>query len=153
MGSSDRLQAYVAAPLFTDAEREFNEVLSVALQAALDVYLPQRDGLLLSSMRIEQSANEDSIRRQIFANDIAAIDRSDLLIAVLDGPCIDDGVAIELGYAFGKEKLCVGLYTDSRRGVGYFRNPMWEGACAALFDTLQGLQDWIADFIAKRETG
>jgi len=38
------MRLYVAAPLFTEAERAFNLVLARALEAAgYDVYLPQRD--------------------------------------------------------------------------------------------------------------
>lgn len=38
------MRLYVAAPLFTEAERAFNLVLARALEAAgHDVYLPQRD--------------------------------------------------------------------------------------------------------------
>jgi nucleoside 2-deoxyribosyltransferase len=38
------MRLYIAAPLFTEAERAFNLVLAAALEAAgHDVYLPQRD--------------------------------------------------------------------------------------------------------------
>lgn len=40
---------------------------------------------------------------------------SDLVIAVLDGPTIDVGVASEIGVAYGRQIPMIGLYTDSRQ--------------------------------------
>ena len=40
---------------------------------------------------------------------------SDLVIAVLDGPTIDVGVASEIGVAYARNIPIIGLYTDSRQ--------------------------------------
>src|SRR5699024_5186411 len=41
--------------------------------------------------------------------------RSQLMIAVLDGPIIDPGVASEIGVAYANQIPILGLYTDSRQ--------------------------------------
>src|SRR5437588_6693520 len=103
---------YMAAPLFSEAERTFNLMMARLLEPHLAVYLPQRDGLLLRDLR---QAGDDSpaARRRIYGMDLDAISRCDLFLAVLDGPSIDDGVSFELGYATCLGKTCVGLATDS----------------------------------------
>src|SRR5947209_1736650 len=118
---------YVAAPLFSDAERTFNLTLADQLEPHFSIYLPQRDGLLLRDLR---EAGDDSqvARQRIYTMDVAAIRSCDGLLAVLDGPSVDEGVSFELGYATCLGKICVGLATDSRRATGYFRNPMWDCA-------------------------
>ena len=50
----------------------------------------------------------------IFAEDVTAIDRSDVAIANLNGITTDDGTSWELGYAYAKGKHLVGVYTDWR---------------------------------------
>src|SRR5699024_6532102 len=46
---------------------------------------------------------------------------SDLVVAILDGDTMDDGVASEIGVAFGKEIPVIGVYTDLRQHG--FENP------------------------------
>lgn len=45
---------------------------------------------------------------------VALIDGSDGVLAVLDGVDVDSGTAAEIGYAYGKGLLIVGLRTDIR---------------------------------------
>jgi len=140
---TSRRSSYIAAPLFTEGERAFNLALADLVEQHLAVYLPQRDGLLLRDLR---EAGEDSpeTRRRIYAMDIDAIRACDVLLAVLDGPSVDDGVSFELGYATCLGKTCVGLATDSRRAVGYFRNPMWDCALQRVFYSMPELLEWAA---------
>ena len=147
---TDRPSSYIAAPLFSDAERAFNLTLADLLEPHLAVYLPQRDGLLLRDLR---DAGEDSpeTRRRIYAMDIDAIRACDVLLAVLDGPSVDDGVSFELGYAKCLGKTCVGLATDSRRAAGYFRNPMWDCALQTVFYSLPELLEWACTLGANSE--
>jgi nucleoside 2-deoxyribosyltransferase len=59
--------------------------------------------------------NDDINRQQIIFNkNIAAIEKSDILIAVIDGVDIDSGTAWEIGYAYAREKPVFGLRTDFR---------------------------------------
>jgi nucleoside 2-deoxyribosyltransferase len=149
MNRKNRLSCYVAAPLFSEGERSFNLVVAQLLEPFLSVYLPQRDGILLRDLH---EAGEDSAesRRQIFETDVAAIKASDVIVAVLDGPSVDEGVSFELGYATCLGRVCVGLATDSRRAPGYFRNPMWDAALLTTFRSLPELVSWAGCYVEER---
>jgi nucleoside 2-deoxyribosyltransferase len=134
--------------MFSEAERCFNLALTQQLEAHMSIYLPQRDGLLLRDLR-EAGENSTRASRTIFHADIAAIQTTDLLVAVLDGPSVDDGVCFELGYAYCLGKECVGLASDSRRAAGYFRNPMWDSALRECFSSTAELVEW-AEGISDR---
>jgi nucleoside 2-deoxyribosyltransferase len=46
--------------------------------------------------------------------DLKLIDESEAILASLDGPDVDSGTALEIGYGFAKGLLIVGLRTDIR---------------------------------------
>ena len=107
------MKIYFAAPLFSEAEREFNVKVTKELRdEGFDVFLPQEHS------EISEIPDTDEKRRRLlngfFSNDIEAIDRSDVLLIVLDGRVPDEGACFELGYAYARGKICVGLKTDSR---------------------------------------
>jgi len=52
---------------------------------------------------------------EIARNNAAAIDRADLLLALLDGTEIDSGAASEIGYAAAKGKPVIGYRSDFRQ--------------------------------------
>jgi nucleoside 2-deoxyribosyltransferase len=114
---------YLAAPLFSASELAFNSRLTLALEEYFDVFLPQRDGGLLTNL-LEAGVPPDQAKREIFDRDVAAIIDADLILAVLDGRSIDEGVAVEIGMAFAFNKLCWGLKTDVRSLAPFGDNPM-----------------------------
>jgi nucleoside 2-deoxyribosyltransferase len=83
---------------------------------------------------------------RIFEKDCDAIRESDLLVAVLDGRSIDEGVCFELGYSFSRGITCVGLQTDPRRMIQGENNPMIEECLTECFSTEDALISWIQDF-------
>ncbi len=96
------MKIYLAAPLFTSAERAWNEQLARLLsQAGHAVYLPQD--------------KEFSVRtaKAIFEADRAGLDWAEVVVAVMDGPDPDSGTSWECGYAYGKKPLLL-LRTDFR---------------------------------------
>jgi nucleoside 2-deoxyribosyltransferase len=100
------MRLYLAAALFTEAERAFNLVLARALEAAgHDVYLPQRD--TLPEADAERTTG-------IFQANLAALTKAEAVVAVCDGPQVDDGTAWEIGYAYARNIQIYGLRTDSR---------------------------------------
>ncbi len=101
-----RLNVYLAAPLFTDAERTFNLQLTRALeQAGHRVHLPQRD--------TPAGAGPGRTRRLFEAN-LAGLTRAGAVVAVLDGAQVDDGTAWEIGWARARGIPVYGLRTDQR---------------------------------------
>ena len=98
---------YLAAPLFSEAECDFNRKLRDEIKrAGFNVFLPQED-----SNNIKDEKNRQEI---IFSKNVAAIERSDIIVAVIDGTDVDSGTAWEIGYAFAREKPLIGLRTDFR---------------------------------------
>jgi nucleoside 2-deoxyribosyltransferase len=132
------VNVYIAAPLFSDAERHFNEQLADSIGLAHGVFLPQRHGQLLVNL-INAGIDSDDAARTIFNSDIEAIRNCHCLVAVLDGRVVDEGVAFEVGLAFAIGKLCVGLQTDPRRLMPTGNNPMIDCSLNAVVTSVQDL--------------
>jgi nucleoside 2-deoxyribosyltransferase len=106
-------RVYIAAALFSPSERRLNEDLCALLEVCYSTYLPQRDGTLIeevttSSSRIVTS----SLCKQVYEQDIEAITGSDILLAVLEGRSLDEGVCVEMRYAKALGKFIVGYKSD-----------------------------------------
>ena len=103
---------YVAGPLFSNAERDYLDLMvkklssSSNLNSNTDFFLPHRDGGELGRGPI--------IRKDIFELDISQVDSAKIVVALLDGQDVDSGTCIELGYAYAKGKKIFGLLTDFR---------------------------------------
>ncbi|WP_457555397.1 nucleoside 2-deoxyribosyltransferase [Candidatus Pyrohabitans sp.] len=109
---------YIAAPLFSAAEREFNARLCSKIEhLGYDVTLPQRDCT--------------GSREEIFRACLSAIKSAEVIVAVLEGAACDDGTAFEVGYAYALGKRIFGLRTDFRHAGehGARLNLMLEKAC------------------------
>ena len=99
---------YLAAPLFSEAECDFNSRLRDELeQLGMRVFLPQEHSNNIKT-------KEDIRQESIFSKNVAAIDKADILVAVLDGVDVDSGTAWEIGYAHAVGKPVYGLRTDFR---------------------------------------
>jgi nucleoside 2-deoxyribosyltransferase len=97
------MKVYLAGPLFTAAEREFNRRLrDLLVKFGHEVWLPQE--------------HEPSSRsaRDIFLADVEGLDASDVVVANMDGPDPDSGTCWECGYAYEKKPIVV-YRTDFRR--------------------------------------
>jgi nucleoside 2-deoxyribosyltransferase len=101
-----RKRIYLAAPLFSDAERAYNLVLKDLLAAhGYPVYLPQETG-----EGIEGPERDGAI----FRSHISALDTASCVVAVCDGVDTDSGTAWEMGYAAAKGIPVIALSTDRR---------------------------------------
>lgn len=96
------MRIYLAGPLFSTAECDFNARLARRLrEMGHEVWLPQ-----------EQEQRHKSAR-QIFHEDVGGIDWADAVVANMDGPDPDSGTCWECGYAYGKKPVIV-FRTDFR---------------------------------------
>ncbi|MDH7593269.1 MAG: nucleoside 2-deoxyribosyltransferase [Methanomicrobiales archaeon] len=103
---------YLAAPLFSEAERRFNEELRDLLVAeSYEVYLPQESG---ESVDPKDSRPD----RRTFLHHLEALRGADGLVAVCDGPDTDSGTSWEMGYAYALGIPVIALRTDRRRAAG-----------------------------------
>ena len=118
--------AYLASPLgFTHAGQEFmNQKLSPMLKNQGLTILNPWDSLELALVEIKKIltiANYDErvSSLKVFNNKIAKeneemINKSDIMIAVLDGTDVDSGVAAEIGFAYANGKKIIGYRGDFR---------------------------------------
>ncbi|MFA4877221.1 MAG: nucleoside 2-deoxyribosyltransferase [Methanoregula sp.] len=110
-----RYRVYLAAPLFSEAERSYNATLADLLQKNLfGVYLPQEAG-------DDTNTRGKDAQKQIFSDNKRALEESDFVVAVIDGADADSGTAWEMGYAFAFKKPVIAIRTDFRR-VGQYEH-------------------------------
>ena len=109
------------------------------------MFLPQRDGTLLVDM-LAAGVGQTVAERRVFQQDTEAMRSADVLVAVLDGAAIDDGVAFEIGFACGLGRVCVGLQTDVRRALPSGNNPMIGQALAEIFTSEAALLAWADNY-------
>ena len=149
MTDNARLSIYLAAPLFNPTERKFNELLAESLSDFGDIFLPQRDGMLLTEI-VRRGALVATAQKQVFEADKKAIHECDVVVAVLDGRTIDEGVAFEIGFATAAGKTCLALKTDDRSMLPTGDNPMIVCACASVASSVNELTSTMRDFGSKR---
>ena len=123
--STPRKRAYLASPLgFAASTQAFMAELVRVLGDVVDVENPwdlggpelgaefaRADAL---AGYAERAAALHAIDMGIGAQNEAAIRRSDIVVAVLDGVDVDSGTASEIGFAYGLGKRSYGLRTDTR---------------------------------------
>lgn len=126
------MRLYLAAPLFSLQEREFNARLASAVEAlGFEVFLPQRDGY--EGPLDPGIIARPEVAKQIFELDSSQVLSCDVLLCILDGRVPDEGMALELGLAYGdrlhtgRDRALIGLSTDFLRGGGAI-NAMLVGA-------------------------
>lgn len=102
---------YLGGPLFSEMEASYNKLLANEIRKKLkvEVYNPVENKAIN-----DKSGYADSI--MIAEGDNAHLEASDILVALLDGPVVDPGLAAEIGYFYSMNKPIIALYTDSRQG-------------------------------------
>ncbi|NMB79856.1 MAG: nucleoside 2-deoxyribosyltransferase [Methanomicrobiales archaeon] len=107
-----RYRIYLAAPLFSQAERTYNATLARLLETNLfEVYLPQETG-------DDSDTRQESEQHRLFRQNVEALEASDIVVAVIEGADADSGTAWEMGYASARGKPVIAIRTDFRR-VGH----------------------------------
>ncbi|MFJ5765570.1 nucleoside 2-deoxyribosyltransferase [Lysinibacillus sp. NPDC093210] len=105
------MKAYLANGLFSLGDRLVNEHLASAIRQAIpdiELYVPQENDAIN-----DKTAYADSLA--IAEADLAMLQKSDVLVAVLDGVEIDSGVAAEIGAFAMLNRPIVGVFTDVRQ--------------------------------------
>jgi Nucleoside 2-deoxyribosyltransferase len=105
------MRIYLAASMFTPYERAFLDDCAARLRAEdFDVFVPHEHGLV----------GIDVTAEAVFEVDAGGVESADAMLAVLDGPSVDDGTACEIGLFHGLKqhdpgrKGVVGLLMDVR---------------------------------------
>lgn len=116
---------YLASPYgFSESTRRFLEELKVRLKNAghevndpwelgedLIATFRAQVGRLSNKQRIAKLRN---VNRQIGQRNRDAIEKSEAIVAALDGSDVDSGTASEIGYAFARGKIVFGYRGDFR---------------------------------------
>jgi len=105
------MKAYLANGLFSLGDRLVNEQLAVAIRDAIssiELYVPQENDAIN-----DKTAYADSLA--IAQADLEMLQKSDVLVAVLDGVEIDSGVAAEIGAFAMLNRPIIGVFTDVRQ--------------------------------------
>ncbi len=131
-----RYRVYLAAPLFSEAERSYNRSIEELLRKNFfDVYLPQQAG-------DDSEIREKEEQRLIFSKNLKALENADIIVAIIDGADADSGTAWEMGYAFARGKKVIGLRTDFRRSGNHEKvNFMLEESAIVVTNTNQLLDE------------
>lgn len=147
-----KMNIYIAAPLFNEMEIRRNHEISNSLESeGFETYLPQRDGGLFFDLK-KKEYPIDSIKSQIFECDYKAILECDVILCLLDGSVLDDGMCIELGIAFANKKHCIGYKTDYRSQDIYGNNIMVDGTLKQIFDSKKALIKHLKKFSSSLVT-
>lgn len=116
---------YVAGPLFTETDLNFNEQLSSFLREKLDaekweVFVPQEFNINKKQITVDPALTNE---KTIAEHDLDCIRKSSVIVVNLDN--LDPGTFTELGYFFKKLEdepttLIFGIYTDWRKQLNKF---------------------------------
>jgi nucleoside 2-deoxyribosyltransferase len=124
------MRIYFAGPLFTPYERGYIDECAAQLRAdGFEVFVPHEHEL----------AQSDTTPEWIFGKDMDGLGPANAVLALLDGPMVDDGTACEIGIFYAlmqsdsTKKGVVGLLTDLRgsRGESSGLNLFVEGCIEA----------------------
>ena len=143
------MRVYFAGPLFTTYERSFIDECAARLRAEdIDVFVPHENAL----------AAGDTSPATIFQKDWDGLAEADAVVALLDGPMVDDGTACEIGIFYAlmqndpSKKGIVGLLTDLRaslahegHGLNLFVQGCVEAAgpiCGSMDEVVAALDGW-----------
>jgi nucleoside 2-deoxyribosyltransferase len=147
------MRVYLAGSIFTPYERAFLDDCAARLRAdGFEVFVPHEQ---------KELVGVDVTAEAVFAADAGGVVDSDAVLAVLDGPSVDDGTACEIGLFYGlkqrdpERKGVVGLLTDLRaERRGDFAVNLFVRGCidasggavvGSLDDALTILRGWRSD--------
>jgi nucleoside 2-deoxyribosyltransferase len=139
---------YIAGPLFTLAEKEFNirfaETIKLKMKG-IEVILPQE--------RASKFSHLENGKALIFEDCLKMVSEADIVVAILDGADVDSGTSVELGYAFAVQTPIIGVRTDFRISEDRGLNLMLSNICNTLIidvtSNMSSIVDSVIDAIAK----
>lgn len=137
-------KVYMAGPLFTMAERVFNEELRNLLQQKT----PAQIQYILPQVRSERFLPD---LRAVVEDCFSQVRAADLILACLDGSDADSGTCLEIGLALGSLKPVLGYRTDFRASEHEGLNAMLSHGCTKLVTVLSfsSSMDELAETLSK----
>lgn len=137
------MKVYIAAPLFCDGERMFNErVDAIVRECGHETFLPQRSGGCVADL--PEMIDGMPKRQYLFKLDCEHLDWCEVLLFLFDGRVPDEGACFELGYSFARGKRCIAYKTDARCFIGGYDNVMLHGATEVVLRNEEELRDYFS---------
>lgn len=125
-----KAKIYLSGPLFSLAEIEWASKIKASLESQLEAEVIWPHEIASGSPK------------EIFEANLRALMGCDLVIAILDGPQVDDGTAWEMGYFYALGKRILGIRTDFRMAGEAPEskvNAMIEHSCLSIVESLEQL--------------
>ena len=132
------MKVYLAGPLFSVMERDY--LVDIRSRLESFGYTVEWPFTIFTESDIIAWGEDAPVN--IMATNSSVLEICDVVVAILDGPQVNDGVAWEIGYARAKNIPVVGLRTDfrNRKDSDSLRiNSMIHGSCYSVSDTLFGV--------------
>lgn len=116
-------RVYIASPLgFAASTTAFMEDLVARLDGIVEIENPWDDLRFVNDFKeiatlesyAERVSRLETINHELGKTNAERIDKSDAVLAILDGVDVDSGTASEIGYAYARGKKVYGLRTDFR---------------------------------------
>jgi nucleoside 2-deoxyribosyltransferase len=123
------MRIYIAGPLFSTAEREFNLSFAQDLGEELHDLQPE---IILPQQKAAEMAGDPEFIIKTFNYCLETVGQCDYVVALLEGADADSGTCIELGYAYAKAKPIIGVRSDFRSSEDRGLNLMVANICARL---------------------
>jgi len=98
-------------------------------------FLPHRDQSGVDESELETTEMGKKTKAKIFDNDLKALQKSDLTVALITGWDIDSGTAGEIGYTFASSKPVIAIDANERR----YRNLFIEGMISKTVNNVKEL--------------
>jgi len=122
-------KVYLSGPLFSRAEIEWcNQIKADILESLGD------RAEVIWPHEIAAGSPEE-----IFQSNLKALGECKIMVAILDGPQVDDGTSWEMGYHYARGGKIVGIRTDFRKAGEAAEskvNLMIEGSCLIIVNSL-----------------
>jgi nucleoside 2-deoxyribosyltransferase len=111
-----------------------------------DVFLPQETG-------DDSHTRDKEEQSRIFSENLQDLEKSDIIVALIDGADADSGTAWEMGYSYAQKKQVIALRTDFRRAGMYEKvNLMLEESATVVTSTIHLLDAINSPIIVKNDS-
>lgn len=130
--SMNRIRIYLSGPIFSQAEIEWAGRVKGLIENRFSPRV-----MVIWPHEIASGAPE-----RIFRYNLRALDQCPIVVAILDGPQVDDGTAWEVGYHYARGGKVLGIRTDFRNAGEAPQsraNAMVEFSCACIVDSIDQL--------------
>lgn len=134
-----KIRVYLAGPYFTDDHKKTIDQVRkdlMEMSSRIVVYSPFHDGIDFSEAGKNVKGEKSLVAKMIFSENIAAINHSDIVLALVDDR--DPGTIMEIGYAAGKD-IPVVTYSGQNYGV----NLMISNSSVAHYTDLKAMVQFI----------